>query len=389
MSSRRRATATYFLGPRIFQMGSAYLQGSDLATIARPHLEALRDEVGETAYLVMFSQGEIVQLCKADGKQAVSAAIRPMVREPAYCTATGKVLLSALGTGGVRRAIVQTRRAAILHAADADQQGGAAARDREGAREAASRSTSRSSCRTCAASRFRCRTTTAAHRSPRSASRCRRCASRRRIVPRWCEPDAREGDADHAAARSGRDLTAHDAREGRIVSLSFLLAQSVSGLTAAMFLFIVASGLSLIFGVLRVLNFAHGIVLHARRLCGLADHAMARRVHGQLLARGARRGARGGAARRRDRAAVAAPSLRPRRPLPAAVHLRAGADPRRRRARALGHAAAHRCRGRRASPAASRSSASSFRTTTCSSSCSGRRSRSPAGCCSAAPAPAA
>jgi branched-subunit amino acid ABC-type transport system permease component len=42
------------------------------------------------------------------------------------------------------------------------------------------------------------------------------------------------------------------------VSLSFLLAQSVSGLTAAMFLFIVASGLSLIFGVLRVLNFAHG-----------------------------------------------------------------------------------------------------------------------------------
>jgi branched-subunit amino acid ABC-type transport system permease component len=36
------------------------------------------------------------------------------------------------------------------------------------------------------------------------------------------------------------------------------LAQFFSGLTAAMFLFIVASGLSLIFGVLRVLNFAHG-----------------------------------------------------------------------------------------------------------------------------------
>ena len=39
---------------------------------------------------------------------------------------------------------------------------------------------------------------------------------------------------------------------------AFLLAQALSGLTAAMFLFIVASGLSLIFGVLRVLNFAHG-----------------------------------------------------------------------------------------------------------------------------------
>jgi len=39
---------------------------------------------------------------------------------------------------------------------------------------------------------------------------------------------------------------------------SFVFAQSVSGLTAAMFLFLIAAGLSLIFGVLRVLNFAHG-----------------------------------------------------------------------------------------------------------------------------------
>jgi len=39
---------------------------------------------------------------------------------------------------------------------------------------------------------------------------------------------------------------------------SFLLIQCLSGLTYAMFLFLIASGLSLIFGVLRVLNFAHG-----------------------------------------------------------------------------------------------------------------------------------
>lgn len=39
---------------------------------------------------------------------------------------------------------------------------------------------------------------------------------------------------------------------------TFLFAQSLSGLTTAMFLFLIASGLSLIFGVLRVLNFAHG-----------------------------------------------------------------------------------------------------------------------------------
>ena len=39
---------------------------------------------------------------------------------------------------------------------------------------------------------------------------------------------------------------------------SFPFGQFLGGLTAAMFLFLIASGLSLIFGVLRVLNFAHG-----------------------------------------------------------------------------------------------------------------------------------
>ena len=38
----------------------------------------------------------------------------------------------------------------------------------------------------------------------------------------------------------------------------FLFSQFLSGLTTAIFLFLVASGLSLVFGVLRVLNFAHG-----------------------------------------------------------------------------------------------------------------------------------
>src|SRR5690242_1996079 len=42
------------------------------------------------------------------------------------------------------------------------------------------------------------------------------------------------------------------------MSPSFLFSQFLGGLTAAMFLFLIASGLSLIFGVMRVLNFAHG-----------------------------------------------------------------------------------------------------------------------------------
>jgi DNA-binding IclR family transcriptional regulator len=100
---------TYALGPRFYQLASGYLKGKDLAALARPHLEALRDVVGETAYLVILSQGEIVQLGKADGQQVVSASIRSSQREPAYCTATGKVLLSGLAPEALDRYLASVR----------------------------------------------------------------------------------------------------------------------------------------------------------------------------------------------------------------------------------------------------------------------------------------
>ena len=43
-----------------------------------------------------------------------------------------------------------------------------------------------------------------------------------------------------------------------MIDASFLFGQFLGGLTTAMFLFLIASGLSLVFGVMRILNFAHG-----------------------------------------------------------------------------------------------------------------------------------
>ncbi|MFM7302139.1 MAG: ABC transporter permease subunit, partial [Alphaproteobacteria bacterium] len=40
--------------------------------------------------------------------------------------------------------------------------------------------------------------------------------------------------------------------------MGFLLVQCLSGLASASSLFIIASGLTLVFGVTRIVNFAHG-----------------------------------------------------------------------------------------------------------------------------------
>jgi hypothetical protein len=60
--------------------------------------------------------------------------------------------------------------------------------------------------------------------------------------------------------------------------VTFFLIQFLNGLASASSLFLVACGLSIIFGVTRIVNFAHG-VLHAGRLSGGEPDRLARRRH--------------------------------------------------------------------------------------------------------------
>jgi DNA-binding IclR family transcriptional regulator len=86
----------YRLGPRILELGSAYLAAADLVSVARPELDALRDDLGETTHLAVYSGGEVVELAQALSRQTITALSRPGQRSPAYCTALGKVLLADL-----------------------------------------------------------------------------------------------------------------------------------------------------------------------------------------------------------------------------------------------------------------------------------------------------
>ena len=213
------ANRGYLLGPRIFQMGSAYLQGNDLASVARPHLEALRDAVHETTYLVIFSQGEIVQLCTADGKQAVSATFRSMVREPAYCTATGQGFALGPRYGGAR-SIFRAREARGFTPQTVTEQGAVAQGDREGPPDRLRRR--RRGIR--AESVLRQRAGDESGRQRAGCSDQRRDAEdaiQTHAGPAMVQASAREGVADHSATRL------HRTREARAVpDFSFLLAQA-------------------------------------------------------------------------------------------------------------------------------------------------------------------
>ena len=119
------------------------------------------------------------------------------------------------------------------------------------------------------------------------------------------------------------------------MTLSAFLFQALNGLSTASGLFFVAVGLSLIFGVTRIINIAHGSLY---MLGTYIAYSFATRIGGALGFWGGivATAIVVGAHRRADRDRAAAADLPRARAVPAARHLRAGAGHQRRHALAVG-----------------------------------------------------
>jgi DNA-binding IclR family transcriptional regulator len=106
------ASGRYRLGVRLLQLGNAVLAGLDLRAIARPHLQQLVAETGETATLSVPGEPDAVTVDFVQSRasvQSVAALGRPSV---AHATAAGKVLLAfggrPLPSGALRRYTART-----------------------------------------------------------------------------------------------------------------------------------------------------------------------------------------------------------------------------------------------------------------------------------------
>ncbi|MFW6772918.1 IclR family transcriptional regulator [Nocardioides sp. CPCC 205120] len=93
---RQEPSRGYVAGPQLIQLGVAVLGVSDLRAEARPTLERLCRQVGETVHLVVLDGSRIVFLDGVEGSFAIRAAERTGDRAPAHASAAGKVLLAAL-----------------------------------------------------------------------------------------------------------------------------------------------------------------------------------------------------------------------------------------------------------------------------------------------------
>lgn len=99
---RDPATSRYALTARLFTL-AAKAPALDLAAIARPRLEQLRDATGETAEWAVLDGDDLLLVAAADSREPIRLYARPGDRASLYRMATGKAILATLPEAIVTR----------------------------------------------------------------------------------------------------------------------------------------------------------------------------------------------------------------------------------------------------------------------------------------------
>lgn len=82
--------------PRLARLASAYVDADPLPALARPHLNAARDELGESVSLAVLDGGSSLFIARAEAAHIVLASVRVGAQLPAHGSSTGRVLLAGL-----------------------------------------------------------------------------------------------------------------------------------------------------------------------------------------------------------------------------------------------------------------------------------------------------
>jgi DNA-binding IclR family transcriptional regulator len=107
---------TVSLGPGVIQLGIQARRSAGLHDAARPVLEALAAETGETATLeVLVGDAEVLILDEVHGRFILGGSPEVGTRWPAHAASTGKVLLAAARFEGGAGGAVGAARAGVAH----------------------------------------------------------------------------------------------------------------------------------------------------------------------------------------------------------------------------------------------------------------------------------
>ena len=98
---------TYAPGMRLVRLAHAAWAQSSLAPIARPHVDALARDLGETVHLAQLDGAHVLYVDKRNAATRVEMYSQAGKVGPAYCTGVGKAMLAFLPETDLARVIAQ------------------------------------------------------------------------------------------------------------------------------------------------------------------------------------------------------------------------------------------------------------------------------------------
>jgi IclR family pca regulon transcriptional regulator len=87
---------SFFLTPRVLELGYSYLSSLDLTELAQQTMEQLAQRVGESCSMAVLEGNEIVYVLRVPVRRVMSIALGVGARLPAFAASMGRVMLADL-----------------------------------------------------------------------------------------------------------------------------------------------------------------------------------------------------------------------------------------------------------------------------------------------------
>lgn len=105
MLDHDETAGTYTLGPRLMRLAHAAWRNFSLAPVARPFLDALSAEIGQTVHLARLDDGQVLYMDKRNAADPIEMFSSAGKVGPAYCTGVGKAMLAHLPEADLEAAL--------------------------------------------------------------------------------------------------------------------------------------------------------------------------------------------------------------------------------------------------------------------------------------------
>ncbi|MFC8848285.1 MULTISPECIES: IclR family transcriptional regulator C-terminal domain-containing protein [unclassified Micromonospora] len=110
----RVADRGYALTPRVLELGMTYINSLTMWDVARPHMQRLVGQTGESTSMAQLDGGDIVYVARVAVPKIVTLAVTIGTRFPAPATSMGKVLLAALDPADLDRVLAEPTRSGVV-----------------------------------------------------------------------------------------------------------------------------------------------------------------------------------------------------------------------------------------------------------------------------------